>query len=220
MRYIYIMISLDKDFGDSQQVSETGLEGMYLVRGYKFIENAYSVITDLPLDEATRISREAFPRRDSEKYMDKRFRVDDWLRKEAEGVGVDIAKHNPVSFSVVRDLDAWKSEQPEGDGAIILPLSEVDLSNWSFTLDDSFVSAPEEVKEDTEDFGYPPHELHGRVLNGQELLGLIKRNEFPQEEINNNPRYFEAQLWSSAPTLIRSTQLNPESYLIKDDLTR
>ncbi|NCO03132.1 MAG: hypothetical protein GW903_02940 [Alphaproteobacteria bacterium] len=186
----------------------------YLVRAYKG-SDPYSMITDLPLEEAERVSREAFPQR-GENYMADRFAVDGWLREQAQISGVAISRANPISFSLVRDLDQWEKSIHPDDGRVIIPFREADLSNWSFTVDDSFVSAPRNLIQDSDWMEeYPKEDLHGRVLNGQEIAGILIQECFPEGKVGSNPRYFEAQLWANEPTLIKRSDFTPEPSLTK-----
>lgn len=204
------------DLGDFDTKARDGanIPEYYLVRAYKG-SDPYSMITDLPLEEAERVSREAFPQR-GENYMADRFTVDGWLREHAQASGVTMSRANPISFSLVRDLDQWENSIHPDDGRVIIPFREADLSNWSFTVDDSFVSAPRTLIQDVDWMEeYPKDDLHGRVLNGQEISGMLIQGRFPEGEVGSNPRYFEAQLWANEPTIIRQNNLTSEPCLTK-----
>lgn len=200
--YNYIMIKTSNDFMNATS------GGYYLVRNYKD-SNPYSIITDLSFEEADKVSRQAYPQR-TENYMTQRYDIDAWLRKKATEKDVTMDREHPISFSLVNDLKKWEQSLNPNDGRIIIPFKDVDLSSWSFTLDDSFVSAPESVTTGNRDWTeqYGKNDLHGKVFDQNEIIGILKDGKFPEGEIGGTPRYFEAQLWGDVPKLIHSLPTN------------
>ena len=203
---IFIMTGLSKTFTDSDKSPNSAAENFYLARSYR-ASDPYALITDLPFEEADRISQENYPQR-SPNYMHDRYAVDDWLREQAKAAGVETDRHNPVSFSVIKDIEQWKRSLHPNDGQIVIPFKDIDLRNWSFTLDDSFVSTTIELESGEWTKRYPASDLHGRVFNGIGMTDILNNGQFPDETVNGNPRYFEAQLWADIPTLLKSANIN------------
>lgn len=190
-----------------QQVNSLKNE-MFLVRGYQFVDAPYAIIDDLPDEEAKRISEEAFPGKRNHDYIDVRRKVTSWLRTEAEKIGVRIDKQNPVSFAVVLGEDnlneILKMLGPQ-DNMLVFRFNDVDLTNWSFTVDDAFIGAPKELKGSYSDVGHPKDPLHGRILDSEELIHHLLMGHRLEGKANDADRYYEAQLWGDEPRLLQNS---------------
>ncbi len=193
--------SLKKAFGDNNP-----LKGYYLVRSYASDSGAYESVCELPLEEAIAKCAEQEPNRglDDERnpaeYMHHRLETEDWLRSKAEESAVRIDRHHPVYFAFTNDLKTVKDRMMEmrPDNTVIdIPAEKLDLSNWSFTMDDHFFA--DHVGGDgsnLEDF--EQHPLHGRVMSATDLVDAIAAHGYPQDETKHN---IEAQMWSSEPIM-------------------
>lgn len=187
--------------------------GYYLVRGYHKDADPYAVVTDLPFAEAVAVCEAAEPgrgleeatpdgRRDQRAYMEARLKTENWLRQKARDNGVLIAKQNPVYFAFTREPERFKAHvaqaSPESK-LIILAADKVDLSSWSFTLDDHFFADLDSGAEGEKKLShYEPHPLHGKVLNAAQLLAALDDYGYPEDEYAHN---FEAQMWAPAPVM-------------------
>lgn len=193
-------------FGDAQgdtlfeaHISER-LKGYFLVRSYARSAEPYQVISDLPEDEALRIALENDPIRGSDNYQ-QRLRTERWLREQVAGGKIQVDKATPVYFAFTKDpgfiVDLTSRTAPHKE-VMTLPAHQVDLSNWSFTMDDHFFA--DFSAEGTEGYVFAhafPHPLHGRVLSAEELIQAIDTYGYPQDPYKNN---FEAQMWAPEAT--------------------
>jgi hypothetical protein len=180
----------------SQAALSEKLKGYYLVRSYAPDADPYAVISDLSAEEGQRIAVKNDPIRDADNYQ-RRLKTEDWLRPNAEASGVELSKATPVYFSFTNDpdsIEALTKERSPDKEVVVLPADEIDLSTWSFTMDDHFFAnfdngetSPEHAE---------PHPLHGRVLNAQQLVVALELYGYPADPSKNN---FEAQMWASQP---------------------
>ena len=186
----------------SQAELREKLKGYYLVRSYAADTEPYNVISDLPEEEGQRIAVKNDPVRGADNYR-QRLRTEDWLREHADAAGVEMVKTTPAYFAFTNDPDfiaEVTSERSPHKNLIVLAADEVDLSSWSFTMDDHFFA----------DFGSDevlpghaaPHPLHGRVLNAVQLVQALEIYGYPDDPYQHN---FEAQMWAREPVLLPSS---------------
>ena len=194
------------DFNGASQVSLSQaelrgkLKGYYLVRGYAADADPYAVISDLPEEEGQRVAVKNDPIRGADNYQ-QRLKTETWLRQNAEASGVDMAKSTPAYFAFANDPDfiaEITAERSPHKNLIILPADQVDLSNWSFTMDDHFFADFDD--ENAAPSHAEPHPLHGRVLNAHQLVQALETYGYPEDPYKNN---FEAQMWASEPSLLQ-----------------
>jgi len=178
------------------------LKGYYLVRSYAPDANPYDVISDLPEEEGQRIAVKNDPVRGEDNYR-QRIKTESWLRDNAAASNVKMDKDTPAYFGFTNDPDfivEVTKERNSDKRIIVLPADQVDLSNWSFTMDDHFFANLDDA--DTEQIApshAQPHPLHGNVLNVSQLVQALEKYGCPDDPYKNN---FEAQMWAAEPTLI------------------
>lgn len=187
------------------------LQGYFLVRGYHKDASPYAIVTDLSMEEAVALCEAVEPERgmdelseegvrDQDGYMQRRIQTENWLRDAARASGVDMAKDNPVYFAFTREperfTDTMNARRPDTK-IVIFPAHELDLSTWSFTMDDHFFAAldSDAAQEGVLD-GYESHPLHRKVLSASELVAAIDEYGYPEDEFKHN---FEAQMWADEP---------------------
>ncbi len=186
---------------------------MFLIRGYQFTDNPYAVIDDLSDEDAQRVSEETFPNRNND-YLSVRRNVTSWLRSKAEESGVRIDKENPVSFAVVlgkNNLDEILNMLGPQDNMVVFKFKDVDITNWSFTVDDAFIGAPKGLKGSYNDACHPEDDLHGQVLNAESLIYHLTTGHRLEGKTHDTHRYYEAQLWGKEPTLLKNS-VEPQLY--------
>lgn len=205
--------SSQSDFNSASQVSLSQAElleklrGYYLVRAYAADADPYAVISDLSEAEGQRIAVKNDPIRGADNYQ-QRIKTETWLRQNAEASDVALDKSTPVYFAFTNNPDfiAEITEQRSPHkNLIVLPADQVDLSNWSFTMDDHFFANFDDGN--TSPSHAEPHPLHGRVLNAYQLVQALETYGYPEDPYKNN---FEAQLWASEPALLQS-QAEPKT---------
>lgn len=197
---------MKKSFNEGQAYSLKS--EIFLVRGYQFVDNPYAVIDDLPDEEARRVSEEAFPDKRNHDYVEVRRKVTSWLRAEAEKIGVRIDRQNPVSFAVVlgeNNLNEILKMLGPQDNMVVFRFNDIDLTNWSFTVDDAFIGAPKELKGSYSDVGHPEDGLHGQVLNSEGLIYNLLMGHRLEGKAHDADRYYEAQLWGKEPKLLKNS---------------
>lgn len=182
----------------SQAELRKKLKGYYLVRSYAADAAPYAVISDLTEEEGQRIAVKNDPIRGADNYR-QRIKTESWLQEKAAENGVNLRKKTPVYFAFTNDSDyvaQIMQEKSPHKKMIVLPADQVDLSCWSFTMDDHFFADLD--KGNTAPSHANPHPLHGRVLNAQQLVHAIETYGYPNDPYKNN---FEAQMWASRPTI-------------------
>lgn len=202
--YNFNMIELREDFARQQPLSNSPLSGYYLVRTFTH-DSPFTTLSDLPEDQAQAIMKSNYGHIDDDN-MAMRGRVQEWLKEGAERANIDIQRQNPIYFTVIKKLDDYKAQLPEGYKAIGYPMDQVDLDGWTFTMDDSFISAPAEVKgreylENTDE-----HSLHGEVLTADDVANYLGAgvSKYEQKGEVGHVHQFEAQMWVQTPKLINS----------------
>lgn len=206
------------------------LDGYYLIRAYRVDAGPYAVVTDLPFDEAVAACEASDPNRglddpaasggrDQAAYMTQRIKTETWLRENASATGVEIAKSNPAYFAFTREPDRVLGHMAGRDGmaAVAFRADEIDLSNWSFTLDDHFFASLDDADKGgaaTLD-GYDAHPLHGRVMNAFQLVSAIEEFGYPDDELKHN---FEAQMWAASPTTLDAAAAPAARSLVQRNL--
>ncbi len=190
-------------FGELQQ---SRLSDFWFVRRYHNSATPYDLVTDHQQDAAQELSDRIEPNRGAhdEPYMVTRLRTEDWLRDGATNSGVSIDRINPVYFAFTREPErviAAMTADPEYE-FVSFRADQLNLSNWSFTMDDHFFARPTQGRTDHVQLdGYEPHPLHGRVMNVRELLDAIDAHGYPSDETSHN---FEAQMWAHQPAIKQS----------------
>lgn len=191
----------------SDQDIRQKLKGYYLVRSYAADADPYAVISDLPEEEGQAIVVKNDPVRGADNY-DRRIKTEDWLRKNVQASDIKMDKATPAYFAFTNDPDfiaKITEENSPHKQLITLPADEVDLSNWSFTMDDHFFSDFE--ADDMTPSHAKPHPLHGRVLNAYELVQALEVYGYPEDPYENN---FEAQMWANEPRFVAAPEEAPE----------
>lgn len=206
--------NLKKAFSANPNIG-TKLQGYYLMRAYHKDAPPFATVSDLPDSEAIALCEEKEPTRgltsmdtegtrDQSAYMQKRQQTEDWLRNNARASGTRIDKQNPVYFAFTREPERFREHMAAKPGMELYesPAADVDLSNWSFTMNDHFFADLDNGDKSVKTLkDYPPHPLHGKVLNAAQLLAAIEEYGYPEDEMVHN---FEAQMWADAPTLLPS----------------
>ena len=195
------------------------LEGYYLVRSYAPDAEPYDVISDLPEELGQEIAEKNDPIRGSDNYK-QRLKTESWLRESASRNGIDMTKNTPAYFAFTNNPDAVvaaTSERSPHKKFIILPAHEIDLSNWTFTMDDHFFADFENVENaGVKPSHAKPHALHGRVMNAQQLVEALDKYGYPEDPYQNN---FEAQMWAKEPYFLNTLKTTNDSNVqIKNDL--
>lgn len=186
-----------------EELQQRRLDGYWLVRRYHKSAMPYDLVTDRPQSAAQDLCDEIEPNRGAhdEQYMVTRLRTEDWLRAGATDSGVTIDRRNPVYFAFTREpkrVISAMTSNPDYE-YVAFRADQVDLANWSFTMDDHFFATPTQGRSDRVQLdGYEPHPLHGRVLSVHDLLDAIEIHGYPSDETSHN---FEAQMWAHHPTL-------------------
>ena len=160
--YNLFVSDLTRNFEKYQPEEKTALNGFYLVRTYTD-SNPFTTLSDIDEEKAQNIMRRNYGHVDDDNIK-MRYKVEEWLREGAQRAEISIERNNPIYFAVIKDLEAYKSQLPDGYKAICYPMDKVDLSSWSFVMDDSFISAPVEVKGREYLLGTKEHDLHGSCL--------------------------------------------------------
>lgn len=190
----------------AQEDLRAKLSGYYLVRSYAADAAPYDVISDLPAEEGQCIAVKNDPVRGADNYQ-QRLRTEEWLHENAVESGVAIDKATPAYFAFTNDPDAiiaHTREHAPHKEIIVLPADQLDLSNWSFTMDDHFFADFDDPDAgSTVPSHAQPHPLHGRVLNAAQLAEALETYGYPDDPYQNN---FEAQMWAAAPTLAGQDQ--------------
>ena len=194
------MGELTTSFQDQQPEQETALSGLYLVRFYR-VDNPFQTLSDLPIDQAQTIMEAANPQVAPDN-MQMRHNIEDWMRETVQREGVTQERQNPIYFAIERDLGQFDDILNRGASMEVYALDNVDLSGWTFTLDDSSASAPPEVLKTQRPVETPEHDLHGSVMTQNALKEYLEKEGFPNEVIGGKARYFEAQMWTNEPNII------------------
>ncbi|MCB9963805.1 MAG: hypothetical protein H6857_02540 [Rhodospirillales bacterium] len=198
--------SSHSDFNGASQVPVSQadlrekLKSYYLVRSYAADADPYAVISDLPEEEGQRVAVKNDPIRGADNYQ-QRIKTEIWLRQNAEASGVDLAKHTPAYFAFTNDpsfIAKITAQESPHKNLIVLPADQVDLSNWSFTMDDHFFANFDNGN--TTPSHAEPHPLHGRVLNALQLVHALETYGYPKNPYKNN---FEAQMWANRPSFLQ-----------------
>jgi hypothetical protein len=182
-------------------------QNYYLVRSYRG-DDPFAVVPDLAHDAAIAVCETNFPWRGTEPggkevlrnqtaYMETRRDTESWLRENATAAGVRIDKENPVYFGLSREPERIKALGGPEEKFVVFRASDVDLSNWSFTVDDSF-SNRNFVRSGQTVYGEAPHPSHGTVMNAAQIAAVIDRHGGAHAD--GTERYFEAQMWARKPT--------------------
>ncbi len=209
---------------DSGAGNQSKWSGYYLIRSYHKDAGPYDVVTDLSSDEAIATCESKEPgrgreeqtaadgTRDQNGYMQMRIKTENWLRENAREAGVDMQKQNPVYFAFTREPERFTetmAKRRQDTKTVIFRAEELDLSNWSFTMDDHFFADHDNGAEGTKELsGFSPHPLHGRVLSAEQLLAAIEEHGYPENEMTHN---FEAQMWAPEPTLLKDPDTAPSA---------
>lgn len=90
------------------------------------------------------------------------------------------------------------------DNMVVFRFKDIDLTNWSFTIDDAFIGAPKELKGSYSDVDHPEDDLHGKVLNSEELIHNLLMGHRLEGKAHDADRYYEAQLWGEEPRLLKN----------------
>ena len=198
------------------------LQNYFVTRGHS-PGKPYDAVTRLPFDEALRICEATYPwrgtgeaktdgHRDQADYLRLRIAADDWLREQATAAGVRIDDKCPVAFTFVREPEKLPKAklEPVGDRETTkLAVKDLDLSNWSFTFDDSITNYTL-VHEGRTAFEEAAHPVHGKVMNAQQLAAAIEK--YGDTNPDGTPRVIEAQMWAREPTLVHVRQLTPQDW--------
>jgi hypothetical protein len=171
------------------------------VRSYAKDADPYAVITDLPEDEALDVAIKNDPQRGEDNYR-QRVKTENWLRSQAQQSDVNMQKATPAYFAFTDDPAFVLSHVPEHKESIIIPLENIDLSSWTFTMDDHFFAEFSSGEKDC--IGAPshakPHPLHGHVLNAAQLVQALETFGLPENPFENN---IEAQMWAPEPQALK-----------------
>jgi hypothetical protein len=190
-------------------MNKNPLKGYYLTRVYKG-DDPFMTIMDLFREDAIAMCRKKTPyrranmRKDDDPiaaYYDERLATENWLRENARTAGVDIKAQHPIYFAL-----ATKPEPADsGRNAVSIPAEEVDLSNCSFTFDDSFINyaCVEKRAYDSEE-----HPLRGVVLNAEQAAAAVKKFGL-LGTYDKGSRYVEVQMWSR-PSIDALPQVRPQ----------
>lgn len=199
--------------GKDAAQAPAGLDGFYIVRGYNEGQD-FSSIMDLPKDEAVRVMEERAGfrgrgpartdgTRDQEAYYADRKASDDWLRAQRSETD---ARLNPVFFSLTDDPQHFidmNDKNPNGyDKVMVIPVSKLDMTQWSFTFDDSmgnyFSRGGNDRNPDTENFLTDSHPLHGTVMDARSAAQAITQYGTRLNDGSGREREIEAQFWGPA----------------------
>lgn len=180
-------------------MAEHPLKGLYLTRHYNGQSDPFEVITDKPFDEAVALASKFAGKRyvngrkdDQEHYMRVRLETEDWLRSNAEALGIDIRKQHPVYFVLTTEPQEDKAKN--GMKAVSFPAEQFDLSCCTFTYGDSMGNR------NTPD-GEAPNPLAGRVMDAKGASDAIKAHGMPGDYISGG-RYMEIQIWAHPPDAV------------------
>ena len=170
------------------------LKGLYLTRLYHPGTDPFAVISDLPRAEALELCSKVAPHRrvgdgsgGQEAYLDGRIETENWLRESAKNAGVEIAKQNPIYFTLTAEDQTDKA--PNGMKAVSIPAERVNLKSCSFTFGDSMGNRTSNAPPDA------AHPLQDVVLNVAQAATLIASNGIPGDYIKGG-RYIEVQMWA------------------------
>jgi len=191
----------------------------FVTRGHS-LGKPYDVVTRLPKDEAIKICEAIWPargegepnadgHRNQTDYWHLRVAGDNWLREQAMVAGVRIDDAWPVAFLVSLDQEhnQMSGMQPNGKSERVThAIRDLDLSNWSFTFDDSianyvFAKSGRKVISKLSD------PLQGRIMNAQQLSAALGQNGIIKSD--GTPHFIEAQMWARKPTFIAAPDVRP-----------
>lgn len=200
------MSELTDEFQNQHPLYNSPLSGYYLVRTFTH-DSPFTTLSDLPEDQAQAIMKSNYDHIDDDN-MAMRERVQEWLREGAGRANIDMERQNPIYFAVIQDLDNYKAQLPEGYNAICYPMDQVDLDGWTFTMDDSFISAPAEVKGREYLENTAEHSLHGKVLTVEDVANYLGAGvlNYEQKGEVGHVHQFEAHMWTQIPKLINMAQ--------------
>jgi hypothetical protein len=218
--------------------SPVRLEDMYVVRIHHKDIAPYDVVTRLPFEKAVEACEAAEPsrgltppdalgHRDQHAYMHHRLRVDAWMENKARQSGVRIDDPHPVFFALTKDptpfietfIDgkphpflARSAAQRPDVSLVVAKVSDLDLTNWSFTVGDSFVGYAADTHTTIGDIHSDAHPLHGQVLNGAQLQEYLALHGMP----DSTNATIDAQLWATAPAVKTTSPTAPSAHLNSD----
>jgi hypothetical protein len=149
----------------------------------------FESIMDMPYEEATMLFV-ATGRRFVGNYIDERRRVDAWLKKESENIGLQPETDHPLYFQLYPQPI---TEGKEGRLTINFPAEKIPPEKMTFTLYDSFDNFAE-----LNNPSPPPKEFVPKVLSANEVQLLLSKG-FPETFSGNNlNHYIECQVWTRA----------------------
>jgi hypothetical protein len=195
---IYNPIAARLSFSDEELRKK--LSGYYVVRSHAVDADPCAVITDLSEEEGQKIAQKNDPIKGVDNYR-VRLKTENWLRSNAERSAVDLSKNTPTYFAFTNDPDAivahTRKHAPHKE-TIVIPVDQLDLSSWSFTMDDHFFASFTDGEEECTigPSHAKSHPLHRHVLNAAQLVLALDAFGYPENPHDNN---FEAQMWSSEP---------------------
>jgi len=170
----------------------TALRGYFLNRVSPVGVDMFKSMMDLPKDEAERLN-EQFGHKTSQRgnYYDHRVEVETWLRERAQAAGVATENENPLYFTLTPQAE---DTPPEGATAVSLRAESIDLSQCSFTLEDSFHN--HQFLNGEADPASPSHPLLGQVFNAQQMEEVIRQHRLLDYLKENKKSYIEVQMWA------------------------
>lgn len=204
--YTNFMGELCTEFESQQPATNNPLSGFYLVRTFTH-DSPFTTLSDLPEEEAQAIMKGNYGHIDDDNMM-MRGRVQEWLKEGADRAGIETERQNPIYFAVVKDIDNYKQQLPDGYNAVSYPMDQVDLDGWTFTMDDSFISAPAEAKGREYLEGTAEHDLHGQILTAEDVMNYLGADvvNYEQKGEVGHVHQFEAQMWDKVPKLVNTAQ--------------
>jgi hypothetical protein len=133
-------------------------------------------------------------------YIEKRQRVESWVRQEFINKGGRPANTYPHYFVVGRSLwieEGYQNQYLSTD----YPITAFDRSQVSFTYPDSMISYW--LKSQSQQVFYHP-EYHGQVFTLGEISAIIALfgvpiDEWRNDQMRQHDLFIEAQIWSDIP---------------------
>lgn len=158
-------------------------------------------ICNLPRDQAQRILDEIGKksgRAIKADYLERRFRVEDWLIGERRNKLGETPLTRPVYFFLGDFADGRDLSRP---ASLVMPLSAFRAETITFTYPDSMASLPIATMEKHRSHRKP---YHGRVFTLDEMKAVVAEFGLPQDRWRHDPtmaydRFIEVQVWDDEP---------------------